>query len=269
MSIATELANLQTQRNNLVANLITKGVTVSNSETLAQLIPKVLDILGGENPIPSLLPVLKLDGINNTGTGHNSAITTWKDLTNTVLDAIKVAGNILWGDKYLLFDGNSYWNVNAPNLSRGTVEVVVSIDTDFIPVNTGAWYAASCILGCELGGTQQDLGILVNGSGNFAVGYNNSTIWSSNINAKDGLPHTITYTYFRGPISVSIDGVVVATLNVGVGGSECTVWGLGWNKSGSGTKIKGRIYSVKWFKEFLTAEQVAANHAANKAYYGF
>ena len=50
MSIATELGKLSTQRNNLAANLMTKGVTASSSETLAQLVPKVLDISGGEVP---------------------------------------------------------------------------------------------------------------------------------------------------------------------------------------------------------------------------
>ena len=47
MSIGTELGKLNTQRNNLAANLTTKGVTASSSETLAQLVPKVLDITSG------------------------------------------------------------------------------------------------------------------------------------------------------------------------------------------------------------------------------
>lgn len=47
MSIATALTALDTQRDNLAANLTTKGVTASNTETLAQLVPKVLDITGG------------------------------------------------------------------------------------------------------------------------------------------------------------------------------------------------------------------------------
>ena len=50
MSIATELVKLNTQRNNLAANLTTKGVTASSSETLAELVPKVLDISGGGVP---------------------------------------------------------------------------------------------------------------------------------------------------------------------------------------------------------------------------
>lgn len=268
MSIATALIALDTQRDNLAANLVTKGVAATNAETLAQLVPKVLNITsGGEATGPQ--PVLKLDGIDNTGSGHNASATTWKDLSGTVADAVKVAGNTTWGDKYLRLDGNSYWNVNAPNYSRGTIEIVISIDTDFAPVNTTYWYSASCIFGCELGGSQRDFGILVNSSGKFAVGYLDSTIWSSAINAKDGLPHTITFTYFRGPIKLAIDGVTVCNFGNVASGTECTVYGIGWNKNSSATKVKGNIYSAKWFNEFLTDAQIADNHAANKAYYGF
>jgi hypothetical protein len=41
------LANLETQRNNLAANLATQGVESSNTETLSQLVPKVLSISSG------------------------------------------------------------------------------------------------------------------------------------------------------------------------------------------------------------------------------
>ena len=47
MSLATALTALNTQRDNLAANLTTMGVTASNTETLAQLVPKVLNIESG------------------------------------------------------------------------------------------------------------------------------------------------------------------------------------------------------------------------------
>lgn len=48
MSIATALANLDAKRDALAANLNTMGVTASNTETLVELILKVLDIQTGE-----------------------------------------------------------------------------------------------------------------------------------------------------------------------------------------------------------------------------
>lgn len=47
MSIASEITKLNNQRIALANNLTTKGVTASSSETLAQLVPKVLDIPTG------------------------------------------------------------------------------------------------------------------------------------------------------------------------------------------------------------------------------
>ena len=47
MTIPTALAALDTQRDNLAANLTTKGVAAANTETLAQLVPKVLNITSG------------------------------------------------------------------------------------------------------------------------------------------------------------------------------------------------------------------------------
>ena len=56
MNIAEELGKLNTQRENLATNLTAKGVTVSSSETLAQLVPKVLDITSGEGGGSCTLP---------------------------------------------------------------------------------------------------------------------------------------------------------------------------------------------------------------------
>jgi hypothetical protein len=47
MTIATALTALDTQRKNLAANLTTQGVASAGTETLAQLVPKVLNIKGG------------------------------------------------------------------------------------------------------------------------------------------------------------------------------------------------------------------------------
>lgn len=55
--------------------------------------------------------VLHLDGINNTGNGHENTATTWKDLSGTSEDAIlnnvstTAASDSGWGDNYLALDG--------------------------------------------------------------------------------------------------------------------------------------------------------------------
>ena len=56
MSIATAIVALETQRDNLAANLVLKGVSATETETLSSLVPKVLSIkTGGSSGIMSCL----------------------------------------------------------------------------------------------------------------------------------------------------------------------------------------------------------------------
>lgn len=220
-------------------------------------------------PLPITPPLIYLDGIDNTGNGHDVNATEWQDLILSLRKAEKVSGNALWGDKYLILDGNSYWRVQAPTGSNGTAEIVVSVDPTFIPVNTDNWYQASCIFGTELPNIQKDMGILVDKNGYFAIGYGESTIWSSAIYAKDGLPHTIHYSYIDGPKLMAIDGIVVNTFTFAAEGNQPSTWGIGWNNSSANTKIKGKIYSVKWYNYTPTNDIISRSHINNKEYYGF
>ena len=55
-TIAQQLTELVNQKNALAANLTTKGVTASSSETLNTLVPKVLDIqTGGTSKLPQVI----------------------------------------------------------------------------------------------------------------------------------------------------------------------------------------------------------------------
>ena len=55
-TISQQLTELVNQKNALAANLTTKGVTASSSETLNTLVPKVLDIqIGGTSKLPQVV----------------------------------------------------------------------------------------------------------------------------------------------------------------------------------------------------------------------
>lgn len=63
MSIATAIVALETQRDNLAANLISKGVNAAKTETLSSLVPKVLSIkTGGSSGIMSCLINVRATG---------------------------------------------------------------------------------------------------------------------------------------------------------------------------------------------------------------
>lgn len=55
MSIADSLTNLDAKRDALAANLVTKGVAASNTEHLAALVAKVLDIVTGTPEVNAII----------------------------------------------------------------------------------------------------------------------------------------------------------------------------------------------------------------------
>lgn len=91
-AIAQQLTELVNQKNALAANLTTKGVTASSSETLNTLVPKVLDIQtggGDDNKFKDLVDrsittvtVEDLEGVTSIG---NAAFQSCSKLTSITL----------------------------------------------------------------------------------------------------------------------------------------------------------------------------------------
>lgn len=146
----------------------------------------------------------------------------------------------------LVLNGSTTYKI--PNWTEGSYakyEVEVAIDEDFVPVNSSNWYRCSCILGCELGGTQKDTGIIISSDGYYAIGYDTSTIWKSNVRANDGQYHKLKLEYADSYISFYIDDVEQTKINYRSSGSDMPEIGIGWNCSSTDTAIKGKIKSVK------------------------
>ena len=118
------------------------------------------------------------------------------------------------------------------------------VDPSFNPVNTGNWYSASTIIGQELSGEQKDYGIVIDRNGYFALGWANSTITSTDVNAKDGNDHEL-FVYATGSdIVLVIDGVEKVRVGKTMSSSEMSAIGVFWNKGDGGTRVNGRVYSV-------------------------
>ena len=209
--------------------------------------------------------LLHLNGEDNTKIGHNSETSTWYDISKVSnQNATKTAGNTNWTENALLLDGNTYYTVNSPvSNSFGTVEVSLSVDSDFTPINSNNWYQCSTIFGCELAYTQRDWAIIIDKNGKFAIGYDDHTICSSNVNALDGQRHTVSYSYMPSQLVFSVDGRIIQTINFSPSGSVCTQFGIGWNKSSANTKIKGKIYDVRFYEDALTEEEIFMNYMSD------
>lgn len=127
-------------------------------------------------------------------------------------------------------------------------------------VNENRWYLCSTIFGCELPETQKDWAIIIDKNGNFAIGYNTATIYSSNVYALDGKIHVLSYTYTKSKIVFYVDGNKITEIQYSPSGDICPEFGIGWNRSGNISKIIGNIYSVRFYEDELTEEQIKNNY---------
>ena len=160
------------------------------------------------------------------------------------------------GGTYSASAGN-YVEVNASNQLRMSMPISGSfyafaikceIDPTFSPVNTNNWYAASCILGQELGGEQCDFAVIIDKNGYFALGYANSSILSTSVSALDGNVHELVVIPFgMHQIKLFIDGNEEASISYGIRGTQMSNIGVFWNKDNGNSRVNGKIYDVGYF----------------------
>jgi len=99
------------ENNNVVVNKFTKYVTfyVVDKAGNSKILLETLNPTATEDDYVDYGLILHYDAINNTGNGHSSTTTVWKDLsgngnngTLTNFDKTTTSG---WSDNYLMFDG--------------------------------------------------------------------------------------------------------------------------------------------------------------------
>ena len=212
---------------------------------------------------------MQLDGIQNTESGHSDSTNIWYNKINSnSYNATMTSGTVSWNNNSLYLDGSTYFTVDSPvDNSYGTVEVCLSIPETFKPVNSSTWFSCSTIFGCELPWVQKDWAIIIDGNGNIAIGYDNSTIFSSNVSALDGKIHTISYRYMPGNLVLAIDGKIIQKIEYTPSGDICQKFGIGWNNSESNTAITGNIYSVRFYDDLLPSYEIYKNYLMDKEMY--
>lgn len=159
--------------------------------------------------------------------------------------------------------------MNAPvDNSYGTVEICVKIDSSFQPKNANTWFNCSTIFGCELPNPQRDWAVIIDKNGCFAIGYGNTSIYSSNIPVKDGKIHTVSYSYLQNKLLFSIDGELITQIDFTGTGIACKQFGIGYNKDSGTTAIRGNIYSVRFYNRELSTEELKLNYNSDKTRFG-
>lgn len=247
-------------------SLTNKGVAVSDNDTFRDYANKINEIKGETDEGPLL-------EIANDILGHpytEDGLELFYDFGNydqgtTISNALGgLPGNVIGtgyskGDIGMIFNGAAMTTSDIGK-SYGTWELLCKVNSDFTPVNSSAWYNCSCIMGNEIGDTQQDFCILVNASGNFGIGYANSSIQNTSVKANDGEFHHIVLTYENGQFYLYVDNVQIGSVSYRMGGQIPLKMGIFWNGAVGGSVIKGEIAMFRYYNRVLSAEERTANY---------
>lgn len=195
---------------------------------------------------------------NFDGKIHSDGL--WTDTINSKEMTVAKGLTIFEDDALMLSKNSNYFSLPTDYGSYGTFEVLVKIDESFVPVSTSNWYEASCIFGCELSGEQRDWAVIIDRNGYFAIGYGFSSIASTNIKANDNQWHTVTMVVNASDMRLYIDGALKQIVNITMGGTAISTYGVGWNKSGANTSVTGHVGTIKVWSDSLTEEEVANSY---------
>lgn len=222
--------------------------------------PAVVDVSqGGAPDVETNGLVVYFDGLNNTGTGHDSSSSIWKDLSGNNNDGNVING--VWGSDALLFNGSSsFVTIGQLNPNTVTLEAFVR----FYRTNSFLW-GPSIASNLEGGG----YGITLH-NGKIACTVNISGEYKIN-----EISQPITDIYFL--IAMTFDGM---TLNLYVNGELVnsisasgniqsptldTILALGTNPTGassgaSETFFDGKIRTFRMYNRALSATEIKNNY---------
>ena len=214
------------------------------------------------------------DGLNNTGRGHNSSVTVWKDLVGSI-DLTQQAGGT-WKDNALHFEPASssdmlYWkdatqtNIYTQNM---TVEVCIQPtgNTDY-PESKSAIIAsisASAINKSRrimLSNGDKSIGGYTGGTNQFALTGFESLREVNHIAA--------TYTALEGTANLYCNGVQTAmTAQHSFGDQLRNYVFVGAGQGESKYPYLGDIYCIRVYNRVLSASEIAENYAEDVKRFG-
>ena len=202
------------------------------------------------------------DGIENAGWGvHDAAATVWKDLIGS---CDGTGYNVSWDDNCAIFNGTSSridLASRAPFLSSDLqADFVISLSTPYqasTVFNAGGYggYARCATISTS---AQK---IVTSTSGNSSQVPRN--LWAISL---QGRAFSIAYNS-SDSVAAFEDGVASSKSGTGAVDDNSSVAHLGARQTsaGYGQYFRGRIYCLRLYSRALTAAEIAANYAIDKA----
>ena len=197
--------------------------------------------------------ICHLDGIDNTGNGHDPNAAVWRDLSGN--NSFTLHG-CSWRSNCLHFDDNTYALGTQMNPSAITVEVMMRID-EWLP-------RVDIFNNIQSGGG--GIAILED---SLNVRYHDGQSYISiNINEKPSEIFTISMVLDGLRFAAYINAVKYSSTSGGffTPATMSTVWGIGTNPVGKHKdnpdyeNLIGNVYCARIYDRGLSAEEIAHNH---------
>lgn len=201
--------------------------------------------------------ILHYDGINNTGNGHSSTTTTWKDLSGNGNDGIVTGGT--WEDNFLKFTISNDTNGVRTNNS---LPLDFSSKTFNIIFNLSQVNSVEALIGART--TTTNGFMLFNYANHDALDMDvvgSSTRVQIGDRLKVNTNYNLTITLDNGTLKLYIDGKLKNTVNYKTGSVN---FPLSIFTAGTRNNSLGYIYSVKVYDRALTADEVMQNSNIDK-----
>lgn len=205
--------------------------------------------------------ILHYDGINNTGIGHSTTITTWKDLSennnNSMLNSLSI------NDNSVIFNGNGYLNLNKNFFSASEYTIEVVFDKN-----------QTTNFGLICNSTQADNG--------FSIFYINNSYfrvdlgtyqWTVNYTINNNEKNKLTLVRTNSLVKMYVNGTLISsTTNVGNKNylTNFTTFG---NSQISGSSYNnyfiGKMYNYKIYNKALSEVEINQNYEVDKIRFEF
>lgn len=215
------------------------------------------------------------DAIDNTGSGHDSTATTWKDIVGTNDLTINGTG-IEWGTDYLNFTNSPSGSASSANFLKSSINAETAgsktVEICFIPSES----QTSAII--QAFGTGSDERANGNAYGKILM-FTDNTV---NVRGMSSYTYPTGLTSLTGVKSISASYSGNSAINkVYINGSEVHAGSVTHSLKGSDSKMivggsaasgtsatytfKGKIYSIRIYDKILTDAEVANNYSVDVA----
>ena len=208
-----------------------------------------------------------VDGINNTGNGHNAQVRTWKNLTSVTQDGV-LNGNPIWKNNGLYFDGvDDYVNLGEMNHSNVTFESVVEIND----LNK-----KGCILGNwnNGGGVHYESQLQKMRATLYIKEASKYYACDTQESVHTNTKYYLSMTYDGNQIKTYINGVlqdfvkIQDTIGIPTGNNPITIGVNMDNNTTFQEFLNGTVYTVRVYDRALTEKEVSQNYRVDKIRYG-